>query len=212
MLKIDDLRLNYTRSSLEIEEVYKNPIQQLEAWFSEAIAQNIIEPNAMVLSTVDRFHKPHSRVVLAKAISNDGIQFFTNYTSHKAQDLDSNQNACVTFFYPDLERQIRIEGTVGKISREESEKYFHSRPKSSQIGAHVSDQSKVIHSREILEQKQALLESQFEGKVIPLPDFWGGYLLKPTYFEFWQGRTSRLHDRIAYTLSENGWKIERLSP
>lgn len=212
MLKIDDLRLNYTLSSLEIEAVCAHPTEQLELWFSDAIAQKITEPNAMILSTVDENHKPHARVVLAKSISKDGIQFFTNYNSNKAKELMANFFASLTFFYPDMERQIRIEGIVSKISKAESETYFHSRPIASQIGAHVSEQSKPIASRQVLEQKQAQLEAQFEGKIIPIPDFWGGYILKPTYFEFWQGRTSRLHDRIAYTFENNNWKIERLSP
>lgn len=212
MIKIDSFRQNYTKNSLEESKMLQNPIFQLEQWLENAIESKILEPNAMVLSTVDIENRPHARVVLAKGISEEGIQFFTNYNSNKAQDLEKNKQACLTFFYPEMERQVRIEGNVEKIKSQESEKYFHSRPFESQIGAWVSNQSEVIHSREILEDKQKELQLQFKDKVVPLPDFWGGYILKPTYFEFWQGRASRLHDRIVYELKNNKWEIFRLAP
>lgn len=212
MIKIDSFRQNYTKNSLEESKMLQNPIFQLEQWLENAIESKILEPNAMVLSTVDIENRPHARVVLAKGISEEGIQFFTNYNSNKAQDLEKNKQACLTFFYPEMERQVRIEGIVDKITLQESEKYFHSRPFESQIGAWVSNQSQVIHSREILEDKQKELQLQFKNKVVPLPDFWGGYILKPTYFEFWQGRANRLHDRIVYELKNNKWEIFRLAP
>ncbi|TAG57077.1 MAG: pyridoxamine 5'-phosphate oxidase [Cytophagales bacterium] len=212
MIKIDSFRQNYTKNSLEESKMLQNPIFQLEQWLENAIESKILEPNAMVLSTVDIENRPHARVVLAKGISEEGIQFFTNYNSNKAQDLEKNKQACLTFFYPEMERQVRIEGIVDKITLQESEKYFHSRPFESQIGAWVSNQSQVIHSREILEDKQKELQLQFKDKVVPLPDFWGGYILKPTYFEFWQGRANRLHDRIVYELKNNKWEIFRLAP
>lgn len=212
-MKIQDIRTDYKLASLEIENVQPNPIEQFKIWFEEAIKAQILEPNAMVLSTVDANLQPHARVVLVKDISESGFTFFTNYQSNKGQELSQNSAACLTFFYPQMERQIRIEGSVSKISREESDLYFQSRPLGSKIGAWVSEQSKKINSRAELEQKQAELEKQYSEKPIPIPEYWGGYLLNPNLIEFWQGRSSRLHDRILYELdSSKNWQISRLSP
>ncbi|TAF76335.1 MAG: pyridoxamine 5'-phosphate oxidase [Bacteroidetes bacterium] len=212
-MKIQDIRTDYKLASLEIENVQPNPIEQFKIWFEEAIKDQVLEPNAMVLSTVDANLQPHARVVLVKDISESGFTFFTNYQSNKGQELSQNSAACLTFFYPQMERQIRIEGSVSKISREESDLYFQSRPLGSKIGAWVSEQSKKINSRAELEQKQAELEKQYSEKPIPIPEYWGGYLLKPNMVEFWQGRSSRLHDRILYELdSSKNWQISRLSP
>lgn len=212
-MKIQDIRTDYKLASLEIENVQPNPIEQFKIWFEEAIKAQILEPNAMVLSTVDANLQPHARVVLVKDISESGFTFFTNYQSNKGQELSQNTAACLTFFYPQMERQIRIEGSVSKISREESDLYFQSRPLGSKIGAWVSEQSKKINSRAELEQKQAELEKQYSEKPIPIPEYWGGYLLNPNLIEFWQGRSSRLHDRILYELdSSKNWQISRLSP
>lgn len=212
-MKIQDIRTDYKLASLEIENVQPNPIEQFKIWFEEAIKDQVLEPNAMVLSTVDANLQPHARVVLVKDISESGFTFFTNYQSNKGQELSQNSAACLTFFYPQMERQIRIEGSVSKISREESDLYFQSRPLGSKIGAWVSEQSKKINSRAELEQKQAELEKQYSEKPIPIPEYWGGYLLNPNLIEFWQGRSSRLHDRILYELdSSKNWQISRLSP
>lgn len=212
-MKIQDIRTDYKLASLEIENVQPNPIEQFKIWFDEALKAQVLEPNAMVLSTVDAKLQPHARVVLVKDISDAGFTFFTNYQSNKGQELSQNSAACLTFFYPQMERQIRIEGSVSKISREASDLYFQSRPLGSKIGAWVSVQSKKINSRAELEQKQAELEKQYSEKPIPIPEYWGGYLLKPNLIEFWQGRSSRLHDRILYELDTNqNWQISRLSP
>lgn len=212
-MKIQDIRTDYKLASLEIENVCQNPVEQFNIWFEEAIKAHVLEPNAMVLSTVDANHKPHARVVLVKGISDSGFTFFTNYESNKGQELNQNSAACLTFFYPQMERQIRIEGLVSKISRSASDLYFQSRPFGSKIGAHVSQQSTKINHRQELEQKQQELEKEFAQKPIPIPANWGGYLLNPTAVEFWQGRSSRLHDRILYELNlDNNWIISRLSP
>lgn len=212
-MNIQDIRTDYKLASLEIENVQPNPIEQFKIWFEEAIKAQVLEPNAMVLSTVDAHHKPHARVVLVKDISDAGFTFFTNYQSNKGQELSQNSAACLTFFYPQMERQIRIEGSVSKISREASDLYFQSRPFGSKIGAWVSAQSKKINTRTELEQKQAELEKQYIEKPVPIPEYWGGYLLKPNLMEFWQGRSSRLHDRILYELDIHKiWQISRLSP
>lgn len=209
---IKDIRKDYTLHSLEVEMVNTNAIEQFKSWFDEAILAKVYEPNAMVLSTVCLDNQPHARVVLVKEISPEGFTFFSNYESNKAQQITKNNKVCLLFFWPELERQVRIEGTVSKISKEASEKYFHSRPKSSQIGAHVSAQSTIIEDRTILELRQMQLTEKYEGQIIPLPDNWGGYLVNPTSIEFWQGRASRLHDRLLYTLASNKWTIARLAP
>jgi len=209
---IHSIRKDYTLHSLDVVDVSQDAIEQFKIWFEAAVNAEVKEPNAMVLSTVSEGKYPHSRVVLVKEIAATGFTFFTNYESHKGQQLMANPNACLVFFWPELERQVRIEGKVSKVSKEESEKYFHSRPIGSQVGAHVSPQSEVIPNRAYLEQRLIELEAQFDGNTIPLPADWGGFVLEPTSIEFWQGRSSRLHDRLLYTLANGKWQIDRLAP
>ena len=211
-IEIAALRENYTKGSLDVADVSQSPIDQFQQWFDEAIASQLLEPNALLLSTVSSDGKPSARIVLLKGLDN-GFKFYTNYLSRKGTELIENPNACITFFWAELERQVRIEGIIEKVSAEESDEYFESRPKGSQIGAWVSNQSLVISNREILEEREKHLIEKFGDKSIPRPPHWGGYRLVPTYIEFWQGRPSRLHDRVSYTQVQNRtWKIERLSP
>jgi pyridoxamine 5'-phosphate oxidase len=207
-----NLRLNYTLNELSEKNVSQNPIIQFETWFQEALSSEVKEPNALVLSTIYN-GKPRSRVVLLKEFNNLGFVFFTNYYSAKGKEIFSNPVGNMTFFWVDLERQVRIEGQIEKITAEESDTYFWSRPISSQIGAWVSEQSAVVADRTVLDEKLAFYENKFKDlEVIPRPKHWGGYRLVPDFIEFWQGRPNRLHDRIAYTQEGENWKIERLSP
>jgi len=208
------LRLEYSRAALDEASVDPNPIRQFERWFSDALASELAEPNAMCLSTVGAAGKPSARMVLLKGVSASGFVFFTNYLSRKGQELRANPNAALTFYWAELERQVRIEGTVAPVSPEESESYFASRPFRSRLGAAVSPQSQVIPSRAALEEEMARLEAQYAAsEAVPRPDHWGGYRLSPDSIEFWQGRRSRLHDRILYSLSTSGlWEIRRLAP
>lgn len=210
--KIADLRREYSHSILEVDSVDKDPIVQFRKWFDEAIKSEMIEPNAMVLSTIDKNNKPAQRTVLLKALDKDGFVFYTNYTSRKAKHIDNNPSISILFPWYELERQVSIEGKAEKISTAQSLKYFLSRPFGSQLGAWVSNQSEVITSRSILEEKLAQMKSKFNEGKIPLPDFWGGYKIIPERIEFWQGRSNRLHDRIVFTKEFENWKIQRLSP
>lgn len=211
---IADLRLDYKLQSLDIQDVSENPMSQFDTWFQEALQSDLREPNAMVVATSDKNNMPSARVVLLKGVSERGFVFFTNFESRKGQELSENPKAAIVFNWLELERQIRIQGTVEKISDEESTAYFHSRPKGSQIGAWASPQSQVIENRSILEQNQSEFETKYASDdILPKPEHWGGYRVIPQNIEFWQGRSSRLHDRIFYTLQEDfTWKIERLAP
>lgn len=209
---LQQIRQEYSQHTLDVSEVDKNPFRQFEIWFKEAVESEVKESNAMTLSTVDGLNKPHNRIVLLKGFDERGFTFYTNQASKKGKEIAENPNVSVCFFWMELERQVLIEGAAEKISRKESEHYFKSRPYMSQIGAMASNQSEVVESREYLDQKfKALVEKYPEGSV-PMPETWGGYLIKPIYFEFWQGRRSRLHDRIAYKKEEKSWAIQRLSP
>lgn len=209
---IADMRKEYSRKSLEVQDILPNPITQFEKWFDEATRSELPEPNAMHLATVSEDGKPSGRVVLLKGIEDGRFIFYTNYQSQKGKELESTPWAALTFFWVELERQVRIEGKVSKVAQETSTEYFHSRPRGSQIGAWVSPQSSVIPDREFLENRQKELEAQFEKEEIPRPEHWGGYAVEPKTLEFWQGRPSRLHDRIQYSRHEDEWRIERLAP
>lgn len=209
---IADLRKEYTLTGLDVTDVAADPITQFTRWFDAALQAGVPEPNAMHLATVDADGRPAGRIVLLKGIQDGGFVFYTNYQSRKGQELAAHPVASLTFFYQELERQIRIEGSVEKVSAEDSDAYFKSRPRGSQIGAWVSHQSDVIVSRQALEEHQHELVIKFGGQAIPRPPHWGGYRVIPDQVEFWQGRPSRLHDRIRYRLEDRRWVIERLSP
>jgi pyridoxamine 5'-phosphate oxidase len=209
---IQNLRQDYRTAELNEKDVDKNPIKQFEKWFTAAVNAQLYEPNVMTLATADKTGKPNARIVLLKGFDDQGFSFYTNYLSTKGKELKKNPQACLVFFWAELERQVRIEGKVEKLDKEASEKYFHSRPKGSQIGAIVSPQSQIITDRRILETKVEELTASYQDKTIPKPAHWGGYIVKPTSIEFWQGRTSRLHDRIKYDLVNGKWQTNRLAP
>jgi len=211
--EIHKLRKNYQTVMLEKQKADKNPFSQFQIWFNEASAAEFVEPNAMNLATANTEGVISSRMVLLKAFDDNGFVFFTNYDSSKAQDLDSTKIAALNFWWDKLYRQVRIQGHVEKISKSESEEYFHSRPRGSQIGAIASQQSAVIENYQVLEVEYKKLEGKYKNQEIPYPDHWGGYRVIPEKFEFWQGRPNRLHDRLCYNKSKSGdWVIERLSP
>ena len=207
-----DLRQHYTKGGLEEHQIPDSPFTLFNEWFKQAGELGVLEPNAMVLSTVSADNKPSSRVVLLKGIEDAGFIFYTNYESRKGKELEYNPYISILFFWPEAERQIRIEGKVSKISTESSKEYFVSRPRESQLGAWASAQSSIIQGRHSIEESYQQCLAQYEGKDIPLPDFWGGYIIHPSSFEFWQGRPSRLHDRMKYTKEQDSWLIVRLSP
>lgn len=206
-------RRSYEKGRLLEDDIPKDPLILFQSWFGLAHDSTLVEEAyAMSLSTVGKDMMPKTRIVLMKSFDREGFVFFTNYESDKGKDLEENPKCCLSFFWPALEKQVIIQGEVSKIPKEESESYFHSRPRGSQLGAHASNQSTVIPSRHFLEEKLAGLERKFENKDVPLPSYWGGYLVKPLTIEFWQGRRNRLHDRILYSLEETNWKFERLAP
>ena len=210
---IADLRRNYTQAGLTEAEAALNPFQQFQTWFDQALSAELPEPNAMTLATATASGKPSARIVLLKGFDEEGFVFYTNYSSHKGQELADNPWGSLVFWWAELERQVRIDGPVEKVSQEESEAYFQSRPIGSQLGAWASPQSKVIASREELEQKMTDLEEKYKNETIPKPPQWGGYRLIPHELEFWQGRPNRLHDRLRYRQQTDGtWLRERLAP
>ena len=212
MNSIADIRKDYKLRSFLEAEAASNPFVQFTEWWNDALASNIDEVNAMTLATVNAAGKPSARIVLLKGMSEEGYEFYTNYESHKAKEMAGNSNVALVFFWKELERQIRIEGTVKKAPEDVSDIYFNSRPEESRIGAWSSPQSKIIPSREILEDNVIANKTRFEGKEITRPTFWGGYIVQPVLFEFWQGRSNRLHDRIEYVKNENEWIKRRLAP
>jgi len=213
MKGIADIRTDYSKATLDINSVEKNPIQQFEKWFKQAIESQALEPNAMNLATLSENGRPTSRIVLLKGIENAQFVFYTNYQSQKGKELESNPACALNFFWPELERQVRIEGVVSRVSAEASDAYFQSRPRASQIGAWASPQSTLINERSILEQRVGQIEEKYKDQnILPRPKQWGGYGVTPFEIEFWQGRPSRLHDRIVYTFIDDKWKINRLAP
>ena len=208
-----DHRKSYEKGILSQESVANDPFEQFKIWFTDAKkTESIHEANAMTLSTLGSDSFPRGRVVLLKEYNNKGFVFYTNYNCEKGKALEYNSHACISFFWPPLERQVIIKGIAKKTSEEQSELYFRSRPKGSQLGALVSQQSETIENREFLERKLAQLEEEYKDTEVPRPENWGGYILSPVAFEFWQGRANRLHDRIQYSLENEKWIIRRLQP
>jgi pyridoxamine 5'-phosphate oxidase len=212
-MSLADLRKDYSLAGLAEKDLARDPFRQFEKWFQEVEAAKLPEPNAMILSTVNRQGRPSSRVVLLKGIDGRGFVFYTNYESRKGREIELNPQVALLFPWVALERQVAVEGTLAKISREESEAYFHSRPRLSQLAAWASQQSAVISGRAVLEEAMKALDAKYHGEKIPLPSNWGGYRVNPETVEFWQGRRSRLHDRLRYRREKSGdWAVERLSP
>jgi pyridoxamine 5'-phosphate oxidase len=211
---IEDLRKAYHLGALDRADLTSDPMDLFRQWWHEAVSAEIDEANAMTLATVDAHGNPSSRIVLLKGLHEDGFEFFTNYESRKAKDMLANPNVSLLFFWKELERQVRIQGTAEKVSRERSQQYFQSRPIGNQIGAWTSPQSTVISDRSVLEQRGKDIMTRFaDMDPLPLPDHWGGYLVRPVEIEFWQGRPDRLHDRFRYSLQPDGpWAIDRLAP
>jgi pyridoxamine 5'-phosphate oxidase len=205
------IRKQYQRSELDWSNIASNPLSALQDWMNEAIHEQQQEPTAMVLATVDKNTQPHARVVLLKGLDT-GLVFYTNYDSPKGNELANNNRAAATFFWPELERQVRVEGTISKVSDQQSDDYFASRPRDSQLAAYASRQGNVIGNRDELDNNFAQLTAQFDNKPIQRPNNWGGYRLTPSRFEFWQGRPNRLHDRLVFRLENDVWQRERLSP
>lgn len=211
-MKLEDARREYLKSGLTKSQLNTNPVKQLVSWLQDAKQLELIDNTAMTLATVNHLGQPSQRVVLLKHLDEQGLIFYTNYNSRKAKDIQANNHVSANFSWLPLERQVKIEGTAEKISHTESLKYFLSRPKSSQVAAWASNQSQPIKSRQFLINAFEQMKNKFAEGNIPLPDFWGGYRIKPTAFEFWQGGGARLHDRFSYTQSGSGWNIQRLAP
>ncbi|PVH25354.1 pyridoxamine 5'-phosphate oxidase [Sphingobacterium corticibacter] len=211
--ELADLREDYVKGSFDYENALADPIQQFSAWLDEALRAEVMEPTAMVLSTIDERQMPQSRVVLLKDIKSTGFSFYTNYHSAKGQQVAQYPAVSLLFFWPELQRQVRIVGHIERLPESESDQYFQSRPRGSQIGATASPQSQVIPDRSFLEERVAEIGAEYAGDLtIPRPAHWGGYLVRPVEMEFWQGRASRLHDRIAYVTENQAWKMQRLAP
>ncbi|NDV15833.1 pyridoxamine 5'-phosphate oxidase [Muricauda sp. TY007] len=211
---LGNYRKTYEKSELTEASIRQNPLEQFQKWFYEVEAsEGVDEPNAMTISTIGLDGFPKSRVVLMKKFTFEGFIFYTNYQSEKGRAIEANPSVCLSFFWPNMERQVIIKGKAEKIAENLSDGYFESRPHGSKLGAIVSDQSEVVPSREYLEDKLKKLQQKYENKEVPRPEYWGGYLVRPITIEFWQGRPNRLHDRIRYSLQEDfDWKIERLAP
>ena len=213
MKDIAHIRKDYTKTSLDVKSVSKDPIQQFDHWFKEAVTAEVPEPNAMTLATVNAEGRPSTRVVLLKGVENGKFVFFTNYQSNKGQELDQNPACSLTFWWPELERQICLEGIASRIDAKRSEEYFQSRPRGSQVGAWASPQSSMINDRSILEERVKQMEEKFKGlEKLPKPHQWGGFEIDPLMIEFWQGRPSRRHDRILFTKVDGVWRVDRLAP
>ncbi len=210
--KIRHLRQEYAHATLEENDLAANPFIQFQKWFEEAMSVDLPEPHAMTLSTVSADGRPSSRVVLLRNADEQGFVFFSNYQSRKSQEIQENAFVALNFFWQQIERQVRIEGKIVKLDVADSDAYFASRPRESQIGAWASAQSKVCLSRSELDAQVLFFTDKFAGVEVPRPPHWGGFSVKPDYFEFWQGRTSRLHDRMSYNLSQGNWQISRLNP
>lgn len=209
--ELHNMRESYESSFLLEEDCNENPFIQFNRWFTDALALNLPEPNAMTLATVGKDGQPSARIVLLKSFSEEGFTFYTNYNSHKGQQIKENAKVALMFWW--LDRQVRIEGSVVKIDRASAEQYFHSRPKESQLGALTSSQSQVIANRDVLDNAFSALQDEYKNKEVQMPEYWGGFLVVPNSIEFWQGRISRLHDRIRYSrIDASNWKIERLAP
>jgi pyridoxamine 5'-phosphate oxidase len=207
------LRKEYTRSGLRESDTDTNPIEQFRRWFDEALASNLHEPNAMTIATATPDGHPSARIVLLRGFDERGFVFYTNYEGRKGWELETNPYAALVFYWGELERQVCLEGRVGRIPDEESDAYFAGRPRGSQLGAWASEQSRPVKDRGTLEERLRELETEYEGREVPRPPFWGGYRLEPEIMEFWQGRENRLHDRLVYRRSEErGWRRERLQP
>ncbi|WP_166334185.1 pyridoxamine 5'-phosphate oxidase [Sphingobacterium chungjuense] len=211
--ELADLREDYVKGSFDYENALADPIQQFSAWLDEALRAEVMEPTAMVLSTIDERQMPQARVVLLKDIKSTGFSFYTNYHSAKGHQIAQHPAVSLLFFWPELQRQVRIVGNIEQLPETESDQYFQSRPRGSQIGATASPQSQIIPDRSFLEERVAKIDAEYAGDLtIPRPAHWGGYLVSPVEMEFWQGRASRLHDRIAYVKENQVWKMQRLAP
>lgn len=210
-MKLTDLRKDYNKYGISKDSLHDDPLEQFQAWLKPVLEHSGYEANAMTLSTVNKDNQPNARIVLLKEVTEEGFVFYTNYESRKGFEINQNPKVCLQFFWSQFERQVKIEGVAETVSREESEAYFKTRPLESQYGAWASRQSKPIANREELERAFNEAKEKY-GDDVPLPPFWGGYLVKPTLIEFWQGRPGRLHDRIEYTLENGKWSKERLSP
>lgn len=211
-MALADLRKDYSLAGLAEKDLAKDPFRQFEKWFQEAQAAKVPEPNAMVLATAAKDGAPSARIVLLKGIDGRGFVFFTSYESRKGRELEANPRASLVFPWITQERQVIVEGGVARVTREESEAYFHSRPVASQLGAWASQQSTIIPGRAALEENLKAVEKKYAGAEVPVPPHWGGYRLLPQTVEFWQGRRSRLHDRLRFRRTDDGWTVERLSP